>query len=276
MDKAGYLKRLEKNFSSVSKNERHGVGAERKRVQDALKSIEQKIAAMWRGQMEGALNAEALKMVSEEMNQLAGEKRDLVAYSENLEERAGVVQDIEARMDFLGDRLDDLVRGWKKASAVKQKLLLKRALLGVVASATETKIIYLNSTQQESDLVAGGTQESSIGTEVLGKVVNGIGPDTKKPSRDEKVLSAFRIKVGRPEARLVEQPDAIKAYLAQWSKAKLDLTRLAKLRWIENLKTPDLCKAFGLSRTTVRQSIRTLRKCGISELNLTPEEQKTV
>ncbi len=100
-------------------------------------------------------------------------------------------------MDFLGDRLDELVRGWKKASAVKQKLLLKRALLGVVVSATETKIIYLNSGQQESDLVAGGTEESSFETEVLGKIVNGIGSDTKKPSRDEKVLSAFRIKIGR-------------------------------------------------------------------------------
>lgn len=102
-------------------------------------------------------------------------------------------------MDFLGDRLDELVRGWKKASAVKQKLLLKRALLGVVVSATETKIIYLNSGQQESDLVAGGTEESSFETEVLGKIVNGIGSDTKKPSRDEKVLSAFRIKIGRGE-----------------------------------------------------------------------------
>jgi hypothetical protein len=79
------------------------------------------------------------------MNQLAREKRDLIAYSESLEERASVVGDVEGCMDFLGDRLDELVRGWKKASAVKQKLLLKRALLGVVASATETKIIYLNS-----------------------------------------------------------------------------------------------------------------------------------
>ncbi len=137
LDRAGYLKRLEKNFSSVSKNERQGVAAERKRAQEALKSIEQKIAAMWRMQMEGALNAEALKMVSEEMNQLAGEKRDLLLYSESLEERAGAVEDVEGRMDFLGDRLDELVRGWKKASAVKQKLLLKRALLGVVVSATE-------------------------------------------------------------------------------------------------------------------------------------------
>jgi hypothetical protein len=75
---------------------------------------------------------------------------------------------------------------------------------------------------------------------------------------------------------VVEQPDAIKAYLAQWSTAKLDLTKLAKLRWIENMKTPALCRVFGRSRTTVRQGIRTLRKCGISELNLTPEEQKSV
>ncbi len=42
------------------------------------------------------------------------------------------------------------------------------------------------------------------------------------------------------------------------------------------MKTPDLCRVFGKRRTAIRQSIRTLRKCGISELNLTETEKNLV
>jgi hypothetical protein len=81
---------------------------------------------------------------------------------------------------------------------------------------------------------------------------------------------------GRTHAIVVEQPDAIKTYLVRWKGVKLDLTKLAKLRWIEKMKTPDLCRVFGKRRSAIRQCIRTLRKCGTSELNLTKDEQKLV
>jgi hypothetical protein len=75
---------------------------------------------------------------------------------------------------------------------------------------------------------------------------------------------------------VVEHPDAIKTYLVRWKSFKLDLTQLARLRWIEKMKTPALCGVFGKRRSTIRQGIRTLRKCGISELNLTENEKKLV
>jgi len=81
---------------------------------------------------------------------------------------------------------------------------------------------------------------------------------------------------GRRDAIVCEQPDAIKKYLVRWNGVKIDLTKLAKLRWIEKMKTPDLCGVFGKRRSAIRQCLRTLRKCGISELNLTPDEQKII
>jgi hypothetical protein len=78
---------------------------------------------------------------------------------------------------------------------------------------------------------------------------------------------------GRGCAIVFEQPDAIKTYLVRWKGVKFDITRLAKLRFIEKKQTPELCRIFGQSRSTIRQRIRTLRKAGISELNLTPEER---
>jgi hypothetical protein len=78
---------------------------------------------------------------------------------------------------------------------------------------------------------------------------------------------------GSGYARVLEQPDAIKVYLVRWKGVKVDITQLAKLRWIEKKKTPDLCRILGLARTTVRRRTRTLRKSGISSLNLSLEER---
>lgn len=75
---------------------------------------------------------------------------------------------------------------------------------------------------------------------------------------------------------IYEQPDAIKTYLVQWKGAKTDLTKLAKLRWIKNLTIPELCSEFNQGRTAIYRCLRTLRNSGLSQLNLTREEQKTV
>jgi hypothetical protein len=83
-------------------------------------------------------------------------------------------------------------------------------------------------------------------------------------------------KIGRRDAIVVEHSDAIKSYLVQWNGVKIDLSKLARLRWIEKMKTPELCGIFGKRRTAIRQSIRTLRKCGIQELNLTKDEKNQI
>jgi hypothetical protein len=42
------------------------------------------------------------------------------------------------------------------------------------------------------------------------------------------------------------------------------------------MKTPELCGVFGKRRSAIRQSIRTLRNSGLSELNLTKVEKNIV
>jgi hypothetical protein len=81
---------------------------------------------------------------------------------------------------------------------------------------------------------------------------------------------------GRGDAIVVEHSDTVKTYLVRWNGVKIDLTKLAKLRWIEKLKTPELCSIFGRRRSAIRQSIRTLRNSGLSGLNLTFLERNTI
>ncbi len=83
-------------------------------------------------------------------------------------------------------------------------------------------------------------------------------------------------KIGRNQLPLVEPPDAIKVVLVRWNGVKNDLAKLAKLRWIEKLSTPEICQIVGKRRSSVRTSLRTIRKCGIGDLNLTVCEKKRV
>ena len=89
-------------------------------------------------------------------------------------------------------------------------------------------------------------------------------------------MVANNARIGRSDAKIVEHPDAIKAYLVRQENVKLDLTKLAKLRFIEKMKTPALCGVFGKRRSAIRQGIRTLRECGISGLDLTDNERNIV
>lgn len=62
--------------------------------------------------------------------------------------------------------------------------------------------------------------------------------------------------------------------MVRWKGAKTDLTKLAKLRWIEKRSIPDLCREFGQRRTAMYRCLRTLRKSGLSQLNLTEKERQ--
>jgi len=62
----------------------------------------------------------------------------------------------------------------------------------------------------------------------------------------------------------------------RWNGVELDLTKLARLRWIEKMTTPEICNLLGKRRSAVRLSIRTIRNSGLSDLNLTEFEKTTV
>jgi len=84
------------------------------------------------------------------------------------------------------------------------------------------------------------------------------------------------MKNGAGDVQVVEPPEAIKTVLVRWNGVKIDLNELARLRWIKKMPLSKISNVFGMSRTTVQVSIRTMRKSGISKLNLTEEEKKMV
>jgi hypothetical protein len=84
------------------------------------------------------------------------------------------------------------------------------------------------------------------------------------------------VRIGAGDVQVVELPDAIKTVLVRWNNVTIDLNELARLRWIKKATTPEICRAVGKARTAVQASIRTIRNCGVSRLNLTDLEKITV
>ena len=62
----------------------------------------------------------------------------------------------------------------------------------------------------------------------------------------------------------------------RWNSVKIDLNEVARLRWIKRMTVPQICNALGRSRSVIQVSIRTLRNCGVSQLNLEEFEKITV
>ncbi len=64
-----------------------------------------------------------------------------------------------------------------------------------------------------------------------------------------------------------------KFYECKWFKEKLDLSKLAKKRWIEDYTNQELAKMFDLSPVTIGQHLRRLKNSNLlSELELTENE----
>ena len=54
-------------------------------------------------------------------------------------------------------------------------------------------------------------------------------------------------------------PTISKTYRATWERIYLDLTELARLRWIENWKIEKLAAHFEVSRTAVKERLRAIK-----------------
>ena len=54
-------------------------------------------------------------------------------------------------------------------------------------------------------------------------------------------------------------PTISKTYKAAWERIYLDLTELARLRWIENWKIEKLAVHFEVSRTAVSERLRAIK-----------------
>ncbi len=69
------------------------------------------------------------------------------------------------------------------------------------------------------------------------------------------------VAIGGGYVKLLELggPAISMAYKIAWERIYLDLTELARLRWIENWKVENLARHFEVSRTAVKERLRAIK-----------------
>jgi site-specific DNA recombinase len=198
LNRAGYMSRIEKTLSSAAKEQKGGLSAEKKRALEQLKLIDAKISKVWQIQMQGSLNSDALKMVSEDLNQLALEKKSLQVYADTVEDTVAGYGNVEEQSEFISDRMDDLIKGWKKGIPSKKKLLLRRAIHSAIVSPKGIEISYFSANKDEEGKNRG--LEVSKLLEISSKTnKQGNKPEFSKDLNEGnlKDSSSYRVKNGR-------------------------------------------------------------------------------
>lgn len=65
---------------------------------------------------------------------------------------------------------------------------------------------------------------------------------------------------GRANLQELDSLTVSQAYSQSWERECLDLTELARRRWIENWEIRRLAKHFGISATAVKERLRSIKK----------------
>lgn len=78
--------------------------------------------------------------------------------------------------------------------------------------------------------------------------------------------------------RLVEHPQTVKrVYSIEWKRPDLDLTELAKFRWVHEWSIPRLCRHFARKKDTIQMHICQMRKSGIwRDFDLSKDERASI
>ena len=165
---------------------------------------------------------------------------------------------------------------WSKGSPAEQKRLLRTIFQILTPTANSLQIYYWLTEQADAHARGEGTAKP-IQNEQREAGQSAASLHFLRPEPDVVPIAGIPaiVKNGVRDVQVLEPRGAVKFVPARWNGVKIDLTELAKLRWIEKRSLRAISREFGKSRSTVCACVRTISKRSLSELNLTVEERET-
>lgn len=258
LHRAGYFEGIEKNIKnnySVNGEQRNG---EIERAQKALDELDLEIRGAFKIQSRVDSMSDSFAMVAEQMDQLAKKKRDLSLKMDRLQELSVDENGLLDSVDYIRDRLNEVQRGWAKMTVAQKKRLLRRLIARLEVHPDKVGIVFF---------MANGME--ALGPLDVGFTANGISPNggsknkvipfkNKKPT--ETNLSVQNLRVvnnGETYTNILETSvlSVSQGYVIAWSKDKINLTDLARKRWVDKWSMDKLATELGWGRTAVIRGI---------------------
>lgn len=111
-------------------------------IQAELQKVTDGIKRTFKLQAEMDAESDAIRLVAQELQELGRKQRILTEQLEQAKDIENQGADVNDALDDLKDRLEAFKRGWKKASAMVKKSLLKDLLFGAVVTPKGLAIEY--------------------------------------------------------------------------------------------------------------------------------------
>lgn len=155
---AGYFEDLEKLLTEQYEAKNKKNTSEYTRTRNQLSEITARIKMIWTNQGQMQLNASALKLASEELNQLAKEKENLEKYLNQMDFEDQPSISAKSQVLFVENQIRMLLHGWQKATPAMRKRLLRRTVKEIYVTRGEMKITFwLSAEERDGAILEGGS-----------------------------------------------------------------------------------------------------------------------
>lgn len=150
---AGYFEDLEKLLTEQYEAKNKKNTSEYTRTRNQLSEITARIKMIWTNQGQMQLNASALKLASEELNQLAKEKENLEKYLNQMDFEDQPSISAKSQVLFVENQIRMLLHGWQKATPAMRKRLLRRTVKEIYVTRGEMKITFWLSAEERDGAI---------------------------------------------------------------------------------------------------------------------------
>lgn len=205
----------------------------------------------------------ALQLASERLSEVAKEKETLLKYKRTLVEVGTEENSDEDPAEFLRDSIVDFNKGFKKAPETLKRRLLRETIQQLVLTAEGLAIWYYLADAK----VPGNKLQlvKEIKQDPEGNETENLFlmPRASGDHSNLQVLRSVIGKNGEGCANLLEQAGAFSVsnrYAIKWAKDNLDLSELARLRWIEKWTVTRIANHLGWGRTAIVSKLGRMAK----------------
>ncbi len=262
LHRAGYFEGVAKNIKDSYATNGDQVEVQIKLVEKTIGELDLEIRGAFKIQAAVDSASESFKLAVESMEQLAKQKRNLSERLECLMEQSGEESGLLQSLDVLRDYLQEFNRGWAKLTVAQQKRLLRRTIVRLEVHPNMVGINFLLADGRLGFMpIDSGVQATNISA--IDASQNVILPfKTKKPAESNLSVQNLRVvNSGEGCPRVVEHQEltVTRWYQIEWRRQVVDLTELAKRRWIDKIKIDELAQEFGLGTTQIKLYIRRIK-----------------
>ncbi len=149
--KAGYFDRIKNKIKEYTKKTVSGSSSEISRINDELQILEQETTNIFRIQAQGSFGSEALRMMSERLENIAKKRNQLTEHLKLTETKVAESIDASESAEYIKEKFIDFENGFHKSTDNQKKRLIRKTIKQLVLTKDKLAVwFYLNEDDEKT------------------------------------------------------------------------------------------------------------------------------